>query len=52
MAKSTPCKIRLHGLTREILTSEFSSIAKAKKWINLCWDRPYTIVKINLDKSI
>jgi hypothetical protein len=57
MAKSTPCKIRLytislHGQTREILTSEFSSIAKAKEWIRLCWDRPYTIVKINLDKSI
>jgi hypothetical protein len=52
MAKSTPCKIRLHGQTREIVTSEFSSIAKAKEWIKLCWDRPYTIVKINLDKSI
>jgi hypothetical protein len=51
MAKSIPCKIRLHGATREILTSEFSSIEKAKKWVRECWDRPYTIVKINLDNS-
>jgi hypothetical protein len=44
MAKSTKCKIRLHGLTREILTSEFDSISKAKEWVRECWNRPYTIV--------
>lgn len=45
MAKQIPCKIRLHGLRREILTSEFPSISDAKKWLSLCWNRPYTIVK-------
>lgn len=46
MAKPTPCKIRLHGIRREILTDEFPSIAAAKKWIRDCWERPYTIVKL------
>jgi hypothetical protein len=46
MAKTIRCKIRLHGSRREILTSEFPSIAAAKKWIRECWDRPYTIVKL------
>jgi hypothetical protein len=40
------CKIRLHGSSREILTGEFDSIAAAKRWIQVCWSRPYTIVKI------
>lgn len=44
--KAIPCKIRLHGIRREILTSEFASIAAAKKWIRECWNRPYTIVKL------
>jgi hypothetical protein len=43
---SQKCVIRLHGIRREILTGEFESIVAAKKWIALCWDRPYTIVKI------
>ena len=42
---SQKCVIRLHGISREILTGEFESIAAAKRWIALCWDRPYTIVK-------
>ena len=46
MAKSQKCKLRLHGSTREILTSEFESISKAKEWVNTCWDRPYTVVRI------
>jgi hypothetical protein len=45
--KHTKCKLRLHGCSREILTGEFDSITAAKKWINDCWDRPYTIVKLN-----
>ena len=46
MAKPIKCKLRLHGSYKEILTSEFESIAKAKKWLHECWTRPYTIVKI------
>ncbi len=44
--KAQRCKIRLHGISREIVTGEFDSIAAAKRWIQDCWDRPYTIVKI------
>jgi hypothetical protein len=44
--KAQKCKIRLHGISREILTGEFDSIAAAKRWIQVCWSRPYTIVKI------
>jgi hypothetical protein len=44
--KSIPCKLRLHGSSSEILTSEFDSIQAAKKWVKDCWSRPYTIVRI------
>lgn len=44
--KAQKCILILHGSSRQINTGEFPSIAKAKKWISLCWDRPYTIVKI------
>lgn len=44
--KKIKCKIRLHGIRREILTGEFDSIAAAKKWLRECWSRPYTIVKL------
>lgn len=44
--KAQKCKIRLHGSRREILIGEFESIAAAKRWIQSCWHRPYTIVKI------
>jgi hypothetical protein len=44
--KAQKCKIRLHGIRREILTGEFPSISAAKKWIRDCWERPYTIVRI------
>ncbi len=44
MAKAVKCKIRLHGATREILSSEFESISAARKWVRECWNRPYTIV--------
>lgn len=44
--KAQRCKIRLHGSYKEIVTGEFDSIAAAKRWIQVCWDRPYTIVKI------
>ena len=45
--KGKKCKLRLHGLTREIVTEEFDSIKAAKKWVRECWNRPYTIVMIN-----
>jgi len=44
--KAQKCFIRLHGIRREILTANFNSISAAKKWVDLCWSRPYTIVKI------
>lgn len=44
--KVQKCVIRLHGIRREILTGEFESISAAKRWLDLCWSRPYTIVKI------
>ena len=44
--RAQKCKIRLHGSCTEILTGEFDSIAAAKRWLDLCWSRPYTIVKI------
>lgn len=44
--KAQKCRIRLHGMRREILTGEFDSIAEAKRWVQSCWSRPYTIVKI------
>ena len=46
MSKPVKCIIRLHGIRREIITSEFNSIAAAKRWLDLCWHRPYTIVRI------
>ncbi len=44
--KTIKCRIRLHGIRREILTNEFLSISGAKKWLKICWNRPYTIVKL------
>jgi hypothetical protein len=44
--KAQKCKIRLHGICKEILTGEFESITAAKRWVQDCWNRPYTIVKI------
>ena len=44
--KAQKCWIRLHGIRKEIHTGEFDSIAAAKRWLNNCWFRPYTIVKI------
>lgn len=43
--KKVPCYIRLHGSSREIQTSDFESIKAAKDWL-ICWNRPYTIVRL------
>ncbi len=47
MAKAIKCRLRLHGSYKETLTEEFESISKAKEWVALCWDRPYTIVPVD-----
>jgi hypothetical protein len=46
MGKSTKCRVRLHGASRETLSDEFPSVAAARRWVKSFWDRPYTIVKI------
>lgn len=46
MAKKQKCFIRLHGSCKEIPTGEFESKSAAKKWVDACWERPYTIVPI------
>jgi hypothetical protein len=43
--KKIPCKVRLHGVRKETVI-EFDSIAQAKRWLALCWIRPYTIVRL------
>jgi hypothetical protein len=44
--KKQPVKLRLHGIRREIDGGTFESIAAAKRWIALCWNRPYTLEKL------
>ena len=44
--KKIKCYIRLHGVCKEIQSDTFESITSAKKWVNSCWNRPYTIVKL------
>lgn len=43
--RKIPCKVRLHGIRKETII-EFDSIAEAKRWLALCWIRPYTIVRL------
>lgn len=51
MAKAIKCKLRLHGMYRETLTSEFPSIKAAKEWVKVCWFRPYTVVRLKLKEN-
>lgn len=51
MAKPIKCKLRLHGMTREILTGEFPSIKAAKDWLRVCWFRPYTLVRLKSEDN-
>lgn len=46
MAKAVKCNLRLHGIRKEILVTGFDSIKSAKQWVNSCWPRPYTVVKL------
>jgi len=44
--KAIECKLRLHGQCTEIPMGPFESIAAAKRWVSICWNRPYTIVRL------
>ena len=46
----TKCKLRLHGMFKEIEWGEFPSIAAAKRYVKQCWDRPYTIIHLRKTK--
>ena len=42
--KAQKCRLILHGTCREIDIGEFKSISAAKKYVQECWSRPYTII--------
>lgn len=44
--KAKKCRLIFHGVRREIDMGEFPSVAAAKRYVNQCWDRPYSIVII------
>jgi len=46
MGKAKKCVLILHGSFREFNMGEFPSMGAAKKYVNECWDRPYTIKPI------
>ena len=46
-----PCKLILHGSFKEHGGFKFPSITEAKKYVQECWDRPYTILKLNQNKE-
>ncbi len=48
--KKIPCKLILHGSFKEHGGFKFPSITEAKKYVQECWDRPYTIIKLNQNK--
>jgi hypothetical protein len=50
MAKSKKCRLIFHGIRREIDMGIFDSISAAKKYVRECWDRPYTIKPIIVNK--
>lgn len=45
--KKIKCMVRLHGIRREINWGPFESKAQAKRAL-LHWNRPYTIVPLNI----
>jgi len=45
--KAIKCKLIFNGSRREIPMGEFPSISSAKQYARECWDRPYTIIKLN-----
>lgn len=44
--KAIKCELILHGSCCEHNMGEFPSITAAKKYVNECWDRPYSIKRI------
>jgi hypothetical protein len=46
MANKKKCRLIFHGIRREINMGIFESISHAKKYVNECWNRPYTIKPI------
>ena len=49
--KKIPCKLILHGSFKEHGGFKFPSITEAKKYVQECWGRPYTIIKLNQNKG-
>ena len=49
--KKIPCKLILHGSFKEHGGFKFPSITEAKKYVQECWDRSYTIIKLNQNKD-
>ena len=45
--KAQKCRLIFHGMRREIDMGIFPSKSRAKSYAESCWDRPYTIVRIN-----
>ena len=41
------CKLIFHTRYKEIDMGVFESISKAKKYVKECWEKPYTIIKLN-----
>jgi len=48
MGKPIKCRLLFHGQYKEIDMGLFPSKAAAKKYVNECWDRPYTIKSIKI----
>lgn len=44
--KPIKCQLIFHGACSQIDMGTFPSIRAAKKYVNECWERPYTIKPI------
>lgn len=45
--KKVKCKLILHGSFKEIDMGIFESVSKAKEYVRGCWEKPYTIIRLN-----
>ena len=50
--KANKSRLIFHGRSREIDMGIFDSISKAKKYVNECWNGPYTIRPIKDKKEL
>jgi len=50
MIMSVKCTLILHGSYKEIDMGDFPSKAAAKRWVEGCWNRPYSIRPIKTNK--